>query len=139
MSRFDRKFQEVYKDPRVGLHGTTKMYQKIRAKMKDMEAVQIYKDEFKRDIRKKFLKIDAKAPFVSVQFDLADFPNLKHPKNNNVRYLLVGIDVYSRYLWIEPMKTRHSVDIENGLKNIFEKMKNAVSYTHLTLPTKLTV
>ena len=119
----EKSIDDLINDPKFGLHGTTKMYQKIRHKIKNQEAIQIYKDEFKRDIRKKFQKIDAKGPFVSVQFDLADFPNLKHPKNQNVRYLLVAIDVYSRYCWIEPLNTRHSLDIESGMKKIFSEMK----------------
>ena len=39
----------------------------------------------------------------------------KQPKKKNFRYILVVIDCFSKYLWLEPMKS--------------------VSYTHLTLPT----
>ena len=103
MSETDEIIDKLFKNPKFGLFGESKMRHKITNKIKSQKAIQIFKDEFNRDIRKKFKKIDVKAPLVSVQIDFADFPRLKSPKNRNVRYLLIIIDVYSRYIWVVPL------------------------------------
>ena len=50
--------------------------------------------------------------------DLADVSNLaKH--NGGTKYLLVAIDVFSRHLWIEPLKNKLHESIIKALQNIF--------------------
>ena len=120
----DEIIEKLFKNPKFGLFGQTKMLQKIRNKINNQEAIQIFKDEFSRDVRKKFKKIDVKAPFISVQLDIADFPKLKSPKNNNVRYLLVAIDVYSRFIWVRTLTQRTAKHIEKALIEIFTDMKD---------------
>ncbi len=43
--------------------------------------------------------------------------------NENVRYLLVLIDVVSRYLFVQPLKTKRGVDVLSALKKIFATQK----------------
>ena len=48
--------------------------------------------------------------------DLADVSNLtKH--NGSTKYLLVAIHVFSRYLWIEPLKNKLFESIIKALQN----------------------
>ena len=50
--------------------------------------------------------------------DLADVNSLsKH--NNNIKFLLVVIDIFSRFLWVEPLKNKTGKEVVNGLKKIF--------------------
>ena len=52
--------------------------------------------------------------------DLADVSNLaKH--NDGVKFLLVCIDAFSRYLWVVPLMSKNNKQIMLGLKLIFEK------------------
>ena len=41
--------------------------------------------------------------------DLADVSNIREP-NEGYKYLLAVIDIFSRYLWIVPVKTKSQTD-----------------------------
>ena len=49
--------------------------------------------------------------------DLADVSNLAG-ENDGVKYLLVVIDVFSRYLWIQPLKSKQHGPVIEGLRKI---------------------
>ena len=50
--------------------------------------------------------------------DLADVCNLTN-YNNDIKYLLMASDTFSRNLWIEPMKNKFHQSIIKALQNIF--------------------
>jgi hypothetical protein len=50
--------------------------------------------------------------------DLADFRNIAK-YNNNYTFLLVCVDVFSRYLFIKPLKNKTGKEVVKGLKKIF--------------------
>lgn len=52
--------------------------------------------------------------------DLAEVGNIAE-HNDGYRYLLVAIDVFSRYLWIEPVKTKQQNEIKSAFERIFAK------------------
>jgi hypothetical protein len=37
-------------------------------------------------------------------------------ENDGVKYLLFVTDIFSRYLWIEPLKNKTGKEVVNGLK-----------------------
>ena len=49
--------------------------------------------------------------------DLADIPKLA-PYNNNMRYIFICIDVFSKYLWAIPMRTKKASETAEVLKDI---------------------
>ena len=51
--------------------------------------------------------------------DLADVSNLAQ-ENSGTRFLLVAIDVFSRYLWTVPLQNKKHDSIIEGLKEVFE-------------------
>lgn len=52
--------------------------------------------------------------------DLADVSNIaKH--NDGYKFLLVLIDIFSRYLFIIPIKNKHHQSIADGLKSVFQR------------------
>ena len=51
--------------------------------------------------------------------DLADVSNIEQ-HNNGVKYLLVVIDVFSRYLWISPLLNKSSEKVKEGFLEIFQ-------------------
>ena len=42
-------------------------------------------------------------------------------ENDGVKYLLFVTDIFSRYLWIEPLKNKTGKEVVSGLKKIFSK------------------
>jgi transposase InsO family protein len=56
------------------------------------------------------------------QIDLADVT--KHSKyNNDVTFILVAIDVVSRYIFLQPLKNKSGLSVMNALEKIFDKRK----------------
>ena len=43
--------------------------------------------------------------------------------NNGIKYLLMVIDVFSKYGWIVPLKSKTGVDVANALSKIFEERR----------------
>ena len=43
--------------------------------------------------------------------------------NNSVKYLLTVIDVFFRYDWMVPLKTKTGLEVANALKKIFKHKK----------------
>jgi uncharacterized protein Yka (UPF0111/DUF47 family) len=52
--------------------------------------------------------------------DLADVSNISN-ENDSVRYLLFLIGIFSKYLWIEPLKNKTGKDVVKALQNILTK------------------
>ena len=53
--------------------------------------------------------------------DLANMQKLKD-KNDGVAFLLVIIDVFTHYLWVEPLKTK-TEDVIKAFKKVFKHVK----------------
>ena len=56
------------------------------------------------------------------EIDLAENKDLAR-FNNQYRYWLVCIDVYSRYIWVELLKKKTAKNVENKFENILKKAK----------------
>ena len=54
--------------------------------------------------------------------DLADVSNLKE-HNDGYSYLLIVIDVFSRYLWVQPVKSKNQKDMKEAFKTIFSNTR----------------
>ena len=52
-----------------------------------------------------------------IQLDIADFTQ-NAGLNDGFRYALVGVDVFSRYAWAVPIKTKQPFDVLNAFKEI---------------------
>lgn len=52
--------------------------------------------------------------------DLAEVGNIAE-HNNEYKYLLVVIDVFSKYLWVQPMKNKTHTSVIEAFKKIFEE------------------
>ena len=52
--------------------------------------------------------------------DLADVSNIGK-YNDDIHFLLIVIDVFSKYLWAEPLKTKDHASVIQAFKNIFER------------------
>ena len=61
------------------------------------------------------------SPRQQVQCDLIDIKRLKHD-NDSVQYLLVCIDIFSRFCWVQTMKNKTALACKEALKNVLEEM-----------------
>lgn len=51
------------------------------------------------------------------QMDLIDFNNLAKD-NNNISYILVVIDIFTKYVWTRPVKNKNSTTVRDALEDI---------------------
>ena len=54
------------------------------------------------------------------QIDLIDFTRISK-FNDNINYLLVCIDVLSKYLWVKPLKNKNSNSVEYAFNSIIKE------------------
>ena len=59
--------------------------------------------------------------------DLAELPGRFPRANQGVRYLLVVVDVLSRFLFVEPLKFKNADHVIKGFNNIFKKSSRICS------------
>ena len=79
-------------------------------------------DELHKPIRRKFQKRIVFAANVNDIWaaDLMEMqPLAKY--NNGIKYILMIIDVFSKYGWIVPLKSKTGIDVAGAFKRIFEK------------------
>ncbi len=72
-----------------------------------------------------------RSPKQQIQCDLLDISLLKQ-SNDNVRYLLVAIDCFSRFVWVIPLRSKQAIEMEAAFKELIEIWKPE-------LPVQLTV
>ena len=56
-------------------------------------------------------------PYEQYDADIADLSSLAG-ENDKYRYILVVIDIFSRYLWLEPLRTKTGKEVLNAFKSI---------------------
>ena len=127
----EKVFEEVYADPKQpgSFGGAEKLQKSLRVKnvKTSVGTVQNWlqkKDTYTkfRSARRKFKRNPIIAPRIDAQWqgDLAEMGNLQK-YNNGVRYLLVLIDVVSKYLFVEPLKNKLALEVLTKFKKIFDE------------------
>lgn len=73
-------------------------------------------------LRKKFKKARVVVSGIDDQYDadLSDLSNIAK-ENDGFKYLLVVIDIFSKFLWIQPLKNKTAQEVINGFKHIFKQ------------------
>ncbi len=126
------KIKELYYNPELGLQSKTKLYEKLKdnkIKMKDIEAFlssqETYQLHNKPKRIKKYFPIYSHYPFEKVQSDLLDLSNLSST-NSNVKYLLLCIDVYSRYVYFRKINNKTNETVTHAMKEILKEIGKPV-------------
>ncbi|XP_033726667.1 uncharacterized protein LOC117316238 [Pecten maximus] len=93
---------------KIGIHA-------IRRFLQDIDAYSL-----QRPLRYKFKtrKVISQGIDALWDVDLADVSNLEK-ENDGIRYLFIPIDVFSRHLWVVPLKNKQHQSIIDGFKHIF--------------------
>lgn len=93
--------------------------QRIRQFLNNEDSYSLYKP-----IRKTFPRSKVIVNTIDSMWDgdLADVSNIAS-HNDGYKFLLVLIDIFSRYLFIVPLKNKHHQNIVDGLKLVFQKRR----------------
>ena len=77
-----------------------------------------------KQVRRKFKAPNVRVTSINEQFD-ADLTSVQNiaEENDGINYLLFVIDIFSRYLWIEPLRDKTAQSVLSGLKKIFQERK----------------
>ena len=123
--------KQLYNDPATGFVSERKLYLKAREldpkiKVKDVKAF-LDKQEAKQinfqQKRAGFHHIIAHFPRNNFQADLLDLQKYKGV-NRGYRYILVVIDVYSRYAWLIPLKSKGAHEVANAFVELFDSKED---------------
>ena len=73
-------------------------------------------------VRQTFKKTRVVVSGIDDQFDaaIADVSNIAK-ENDGVKYLLFVIGIFSKYMWVEPLKNKTAKEVVKGFQHIFDK------------------
>ena len=94
----------------------------------DQQVNQIYKQPTVKPIYQSIIAVNYKPG--TIQMDLLDINKFK-AQNKGVKYLLVIIDVQSRYVWVFPIKNKKADTIEPFVRTVFEYFRGRKDYDQL--------
>lgn len=126
----DAVFQEIYADPKQP--GSFTGADKVQKSVKQVTAVKTSVKEVRNWLKKKdtytkfrparrnFKRNPVIASHIDEQWqgDLADMSNIAK-LNNEITFLLVIIDVVSKYIWVEPLKNKTAIEVKQAFEKIF--------------------
>lgn len=128
----DTELEEVYSDPRQpgcfqGPEKVRRGLQKSKDVTASIEAVKKWlqqKDTYTkyRTARRSFKRNPVMAGYIDEQWqgDLADMGNLADT-NDDVKFLLVLIDIVSKYMWVQALRSKSGPDVLEGFKKVFNE------------------
>jgi len=127
----EKILKELYYDPSSGMLSLQKLYHKtkelgykitqkqIKDFLEKQETHQLHKNQ---ELTSHYFPIRSNYKNEIIQIDLADLSQISG-SNNNTKYLLSVIDVFSRYAWVEPLKNKNTATITEVMNKIIGDMK----------------
>jgi transposase InsO family protein len=129
---WEKYLHKVYYDPKHAgsFLGPQKLYDAIRAEGKVKISLTKIKKWLKsqqtytltRAARRKIKRNTVIVVGLDAQWDadLADMANVSK-ENDGIRFLLVMIDIFSRFLWVRPLKSKKGEDVAEAIRDIFSE------------------
>ena len=111
----------------TGLASVKRLYEYVRSKkkaeefLKTQDSYTLHKPVVRKFRRRKYV---VKGINDLVQMDLADMSSLSR-WNDGVRYLLIWIDCYSRYLRVVPLKDKSGPSVKEAVRSLLKEQKPA--------------
>ena len=99
---------------------------KLKKKPKVEDREQLFRTNRKRYKR---LKVEVKKTNHQWQMDLMDMKSLGQ-YNSRIRYLLVVIDVYSRFVWVKKLRNKNAVHVFDKFKEIIDQENKLPEIIH---------
>jgi hypothetical protein len=104
----------------------------------DAQQRDLYSLHNRKIIKYKRLRIHVEQRNQQWSIDLADLNNVSG-FNNQYRYLLVCVDVYSRYAFVKPLKTKSSKNVANKFEQILQEENEVPMKIHSDEGTEFTL
>ena len=127
----------LFYSPNVQATSIRNMYDQVKNKgikynevidfIKRQETTQLFK---KQNRPKHYFPIVAKYKFEILQVDLVDMSNID-TSNNNYKYLLVAVDVFSRLAFVVPVTNKKAETITEAMTEIIQEIKPTILNTDL--------
>jgi transposase InsO family protein len=121
-------FEKLYYAPETGYTGLNELYRRARSinpKIKRLD-VKIWIEKqptytLHKPSRKKFTRNKVLVSGIDEQWqcDLADLSSLSI-HNDGFKFLLTCIDIFSKFAWAIPLKTKNSKEVLNAFRNILD-------------------
>ena len=115
-SDVDDLLKLIYEDPSIGMRGRDKLYDKIKEEYLGVSKNRIQtflnkQEAYQRSVRPRKIVIvkplRVSAPFKHWQADLTDFQGISTRQGNaNNTFMLVVVDVFSKFVYLEPLKRK---------------------------------
>lgn len=126
--------EQIYSDPKAP--GSFGGVEKLRRSVKKLKNIELKQNEVQewlkkkdtytkyRTARRKFKRNPIIAGHIDAQWqgDLAEVGNLAS-YNDGIRYLLILIDIVSKFVWVEPLSSKSGPVVQAGFANIFKRTK----------------
>ena len=125
----DNLLKEIIYEPSAGLIGQNKLYEKLKKTYPEITKEEFSKLFEKQEVNQVFKpprKVKNYHPLQATpherwQIDLLEMQNKNPSLNKNYRFIFVCVDVFSRYTWCIPVKSKNEKDCLDAMKQILEK------------------
>lgn len=134
--KYEDYLSKLWYDPKRGYSGPQKLYQivkkegkfkigrgKIKQWLQNQDPYSVSRNTVYRFPRSRYVVDTIDSLW---EMDLADVGNI-HKHNNGYKFLLVVIDVFSKYLWVEALKDKTHTSVLKSLKKILSGPRSPVS------------
>ena len=122
----NRKLKEIYYDPKnpAGFASVSKLAKasnysraKVKTWLKAQPTYTLHRQARKRYPTRKYIVHESDEQW---QADLADV-TLIAKENDGYRFLLTVIDIFSRFAWVRPLRTKTGREVAEAFKDIFQE------------------
>ena len=90
---------------------------KVKAWLKEQPSYTLHRQARKKYPTRHYIVHDIDEQW---QADLAEMQDIAQ-KNSGYRYILTVIDIFSRYAWARPLKSKRGEDVAKAFRNIFQE------------------
>lgn len=133
------KILQHWKDPRIGITGLTRFHQKlkqmgIRVRMRELKQLLHDRPEHalfqmatgkQRALQRQGNEITEAGVGTGIQVDLMDMSMLA-TRNKNYAWILVAVDVFSRYAWAIPVKRKSQTAMKEAMQTLLGYMNTSL-------------
>ena len=124
--RNERILNNIYYDLERGYGSAKSLYEQTKADGAGItveEVKNFMKKQPDKQIKGHQICNSYLVPYARVEFQIDIMDMNKFKPGGQERYALIGVDAFSRYAYIHPMKNKNSVDVLEALKATFKVME----------------
>jgi len=125
----NKLISDTFYDPTYGMQSATKLYKKLKDNGVTLKQIKEFIEKQEAyQVNKQPLRIKNYFPIVGAyeneifQIDLADMGDIS-TTNNNYKWLLCGVDVFTRKAYVVAMKNKTAISVTTAMRHIIERSK----------------